>query len=234
MPFSLDTNRSFLYGDGFFETFKLVDGKCERFNLHYLRLLKSLQILQMDWNPLWTQHFFEELLFNESKAYTESILKVRLIIYRDSTGTYLPISNTANYYVKFEPYVADTRLVLKAGIYPLVQKSCNFLSELKSTSCLTFVMAAQYMKAKGWDEIIILNQYGRICEALTSNIFLELNAIYITPPLSEGCIDGVNRKSFLLDNPSIVQKPIEVDDLKTHRLYFSNAVRGMIEGEFVY
>ena len=229
----LDLNRSSLYGDGFFETFKLIHGTCERFHLHYQRLLKSLKLLQMDWNPLWTQGYFEALLIEESKKHKESILKVRLIIYRNSSGTYLPSSNEANYYLKSEPYMASTSLTLRAGIYPLVQKPCNFLSELKSTSCLPFVMAAQYMKAQGWDEIIILNQYGRICEALTSNIFLELNGKFITPLLSEGCIDGVNRKAFLLSNPNIIEQPITVDYLKSHNLYFSNAVRGLVEGSFV-
>ena len=71
-----------------------------------------------------------------------------------------------------------------------------------------FVMAAKYAKEKGWDEVIIINEHGRVCEALTSNIFLKINDIYYTPPLSEGCIDGVNRKAFLSENRNMIERPV--------------------------
>lgn len=94
-------------------------------------------------------------------------------------------------------------------------------------------MAAKYAKEKGWDEVIILNEYGRVCEGLTSNIFIKKEDIFYTPPLSEGCIDGVNRKAFLQENNTIIERPIEVEELKTNEIYFSNAVRGMVKGEFI-
>lgn len=228
-----DTNRSFLYGDGFFETFKLIDGKCERFGLHYKRILQSVAVLQMEWNKEWTQRFFEQKLEEESKKFEETILKARMIFYRDSKGTYTPISDICNYYIKVEPYISLNKSILTAGVYPLLKKTVNFLSSLKTTSSLLFVMAAKYAKEKGWDEVIILNEHGRVCEALTSNIFIKKDTVFYTPPLSEGCIDGVNRKAFLMENKNIIEKQIEVQELINHQIYFSNAVRGMIEGELI-
>ncbi len=234
MNHSLDTNRAFLYGDGFFETFKINNGTCERFGLHYNRILQSVALLQMEWNSAWTQLFFEELLLTESKKFEESILKVRIIFYRKSAGTYLPEKDSTDFYLKLEPYVVIQKIILKAGIYPLAKKSCNFLSSLKTTSSLMFVMAAKFAKEKGWDEAIIINEYGRVCEALTSNIFLKKENIFYTPPLSEGCIDGINRKAFLSENKNVIEKPIEIEELKNHQIFFSNAVRGMVEGQFKF
>lgn len=234
MIISPDTNRSFLYGDGFFETFKLIEGKCERFGLHYNRILHSVKVLQMEWNSEWTQSYFEQKLETESKKFEEAILKVRIIFYRDSKGTYTPEKDTCNYYIKIEPYISSNKSILTAGIYPLLKKPINFLSSLKTTSSLMFVMAAKYAKEKGWDEVIILNEYGRVCEALTSNIFIKKDNVFYTPPLSEGCIDGVNRKAFLNDDKNIIEKQIEVEELINHQIYFSNAVRGMIEGKLIY
>jgi branched-subunit amino acid aminotransferase/4-amino-4-deoxychorismate lyase len=233
MNLDISTNRSFLYGDGFFETFKLMDGRCDRFTLHYERLLLSISTLQMEINPLWSQAFFEEKLYQESKKFKESILKARIIFYRDAKGTYLPESDTANFCIKLEPYFPTHKLDLTAGIYSLAKKPINFLSSLKTTSSLMFVMAAKYAKENGWDEVIILNEHGRVCEALTSNIFIKIEGMYYTPPLSEGCIDGVNRKAFLLANPDIIERPIVVSELKDSEVYFSNAVRGMVKGEVI-
>ena len=231
MNSSLDTNRSFLYGDGFFETFKLTEGKCERFSLHYQRMLKSAETLQLDWDAQWTQSFFENKLLAENKNFEDQILKVRIIFYRNAKGTYTPETDTADFYIRLEPYIPLLKSTLNVGIYTLAKKPCNFISNLKSTSCLMFVMAAKYAKEKGWDEVIILNEYGRVCEGLTSNIFLKKDGIFYTPPLSEGCIDGVKRKAFLQENNTIIERPIEVEDLKNNEIYFSNAVRGMVEGK---
>ena len=96
-----------------------------------------------------------------------------------------------------------------------------------------FVMAAKFAKENGWDEVIILNEHGRVCEALTSNIFIKKDNVFYTPPLSEGCIDGVNRKAFLIENKNIIERPIEIEELKNNQIYFSNAVRGMIQGELI-
>jgi len=233
IPENLTTNRSFLYGDGFFETFLIENGKCQRFTLHYERIKKSFMVLQMEFNQEWTQLFFEELLNNESRLYKERILKVRIIFYRNSPGTYSPDNDKSGFYLKLEPYIPNIKKVLSAGIYPLAKKPCNFLSSIKSTSCLMFVMAAKYAKEMGWDEIIILNEYGRVCEGLTSNIFIKKKDIFYTPPISEGCIDGVNRKAFIKENTNmgIIERPIEVHELNEGKLYFSNAVIGMVLGE---
>jgi len=234
MNSTLDTNRSFLYGDGFFETLKLINGHSERFAMHYQRILASCGILMMHWNNEWTRSYFEEKLFSESKNFEASVLKVRIIFYRSARGNYIPEDDTIQFYIRLEPYFSLTKTILKAGVYPFAKKPCNFLSALKTTSSLMFVMAGKYSKDKGWDETIILNEYGRVCEALTSNIFLKIGDIFYTPPLSEGCIDGVNRKAFLLENKNSVERPIEVDELRNHPIFFSNAVRGMMEGEFIW
>jgi branched-subunit amino acid aminotransferase/4-amino-4-deoxychorismate lyase len=235
MEHDLNTNRSFLYGDGFFETFKLIKGKCERFALHFERIKHSFDLLQLEWNPEWNQAFFEKKLNQESKNFKEAVLKARLIFYRNSVGTYTPEHDTAEYYIKLEPFVVSSKSVLNAGIYPHAKKACNFLSGIKSTSALMFVMAGKFMKQKEWDEIIILNEHGRVCEALTSNVFVEIGGVYYTPPLSEGCIDGVNRKAILMDTKryKVVEKVLKPGDLLKGKLYFSNAVRGLIEGKLI-
>jgi branched-chain amino acid aminotransferase len=47
------------------------------------------------------------------------------------------------------------------------------------------------------DESIILNSEGRIVESHTSNIFICNGGAFQTPPLSEGCIDGVLRRQII-------------------------------------
>lgn len=231
---NLRTNRSFLYGDGFFETLLLQGGSCHKFDLHFKRILHNCGQLQMELDKVFDQRYFEERMKREGAQYAGSDIKVRIVFYRKASGTYLPESDKADFQIIYEPYIPLAKPVLTAGVYDKLRKPCNFLSSIKTTSALMFVMAAKYAKQKGWDEVIILNEHHRVCEALTSNVFLKINEVFYTPPLSEGCIDGVNRKYMLAQNKAIVERPIEMEELKQGELYFSNAVRGLVQAKFIW
>ncbi|MDO8462532.1 MAG: aminotransferase class IV [Deltaproteobacteria bacterium] len=58
-------------------------------------------------------------------------------------------------------------------------------------------MAAGEAKRKKADEAILLNKAGRVTECSSSNIFLVKNKNLITPPLSEGLLDGITRQEVL-------------------------------------
>jgi len=232
---SLDTNRSFLFGDGFFETFRLLDGKCELFGLHYQRMQRSAKLLQMDWNSDWSLSYFEGLLLEKSNSFNQRDLRVKLVFYRDSPGTYLPETDTMQFHLMISSYLPTSKKYLNCGIYTEAHKSVNLWSGIKSTSALFYAMAAKFMKAHQWDELIILNEFGRVCEGLMSNIYLEKEGIFYTPPLSEGCIDGVHRQSLILDKNKkiIIEKELTLDELKTGQLHFSNAIRGLIPAKLI-
>ena len=56
--FISSNNRAFNYGDGFFESIKIINSKPFNFSLHFQRIQLSLSVLKMDNN--YTLAFFEE------------------------------------------------------------------------------------------------------------------------------------------------------------------------------
>ena len=54
------SNRSFLYGDGVFETLKIVNNKILFFEDHYFRLMASMRIVRMEIPMFFTMEYFEE------------------------------------------------------------------------------------------------------------------------------------------------------------------------------
>ncbi|MCB9252634.1 MAG: aminotransferase class IV [Flavobacteriales bacterium] len=227
-------NRAFLYGDGFFETFVLRNGENPFWDLHYKRILASALVLKMEINPLWNEKYFADLLKKESQKYPEKQLRVKIVFFRSSSGWYLPVKNEMSFEIFMFPCIEDLREELRTGIYHEALKPVHPWSNLKTTSSLFFVMAALYMKEENWEELIILNQYGRICEGLTSNLFIRKNDIYYTPPLTEGCVNGINRKSLIESQKfTIVEKVLEVEELKDGEVFFSNSVRGFKKGKLL-
>ena len=82
-----------------------------------------------------------------------------------------------------------------------------------------------------------MNTSGNIIEALSSNFFIVKNKILITPPLSEGCINGVFRMYFM---QLAKQFGIECKEEKIHpndvldadEIILTNAVKGVQWVEF--
>lgn len=49
----------------------------------------------------------------------------------------------------------------------------------------------------GYDEAILLNEHGRVAEGSGENVFIVRDGILVTPPLSEGVLQGVTRDAVL-------------------------------------
>jgi branched-chain amino acid aminotransferase len=70
----------------------------------------------------------------------------------------------------------------------------------------------------GYDEAIMLNNEGTVCEGAGENIFLIEGGVVYTPPLSAGCLDGITRDTIMIllreDGHRVVEQ-----DLERERLY---------------
>jgi branched-chain amino acid aminotransferase len=90
-------------------------------------------------------------------------------------------------------------------------------------------MAALQAKKQKWNDAIVLNTYGRICDSTIANIFFIKNEIIYTPALSEGCVAGIMRKHVLNQLTAAgfacVEKEISIDELlHADEVFLTNAV----------
>ena len=234
-------NRGFLYGDGFFESMRFEHGKILRFNLHYERLLGNIELLQMDASSFPSPSDLNKMILDlvEANRITD-FSRVRLNIFRESTGAYTPENNTTSYLITCTPldgpYVFSSQ-GLKAGIYTEQCKAAGPYSCLKSLSSLFYVMAGIYCRKHQWDEVLVMNTSGNLIEALSSNFYIVKNNTLITPPLSEGCINGVFRMYFmqLAAKHGIECKEEKIhpnDVLEADEIILTNAVKGVQWVEF--
>jgi branched-chain amino acid aminotransferase len=49
----------------------------------------------------------------------------------------------------------------------------------------------------GYDEAIMLNEAGHVCEGTGENIFVVRDGVLMTPPVSDGILDGITRDSII-------------------------------------
>ncbi len=230
-------NRNFRYGDGLFETIRILDGKMPLWEVHYQRLRKGMTFLGMQVPTQWSATFLaEQLLEVARKNGVESNARLRLSVYRDRGGDYLPRSNKARFLIEAAPHVQPGFTLNKKGLqidlYPTMEKTTTIIDNIKTSNALIYVMAAIYARENHVDDCLILNYHTRIADAVSSNVFLIKDEKVLTPPLSEGCVDGVMRRVLLgifeAEGIPWEERPLNVEDpFVSDELFLTNAVRGI-------
>ncbi len=120
---------------------------------------------------------------------------------------------------------------LTIGIYTDDFKKPDVSSPFK-TNYQLYVAAAAHAKEQSWDDCLVLNSAGNICDASIANIFWVKDGEIATPPLSEGCIGGVMRR-YLVNALQEKRFPIVEKVLTTETLlhadetFLTNVIRGI-------
>lgn len=231
-------NRAFLYGDAVFESMKIVDQKILFLEDHYFRLMASMRIVRMEIPMNFTMEFFEEQILSLAKANNCSdSARVRITVYRNDGGNYLPLQRSVSYLINCIPlenklYSIDSKSY-EVDLYKDFFITKQLLSTLKTTNKILNITASIFADENGFDNCILLNDNKNVAEALQGNIFMVLNGKLITPPLSEGCLNGVMRKQILtlaskIENLEVEECEISPFDLqKAEELFISNVIKGI-------
>ncbi|MGL2999048.1 aminotransferase class IV [Flavobacterium sp. RSSB_23] len=234
----LDQNRGFLYGDGVFETLKIVDGKILFFEDHYFRLMAAMRIVRMEIPMIFTLEYLEEQVLSlVKKNKIEQSARARITVYRNNGGFYLPTNNTVSFLIQTSaiesPVYSISEKEYEVDLYKDFYIPKQLLSTLKTTNKMIHVTGSIYAKENDLDNCILLNDSKNVVEALQGNLFMRMGNTLITPPISEGCLNGIMRKQILSlakkeTNLEVVEQVISPFDLqKADELFVTNVIRGI-------
>ena len=227
------SNRAFNYGDGFFETIKIINAKPFNFKLHYTRFSLACKILKL--NDFKSEsHLYEIIcrLIDKNKIINGSC---RVHVNRRGAGRYLPSTNSLDLFIK----TSNGRSFLKINpislcIFSNECKTKGHASNIKSINALPSILAAIYAKENDFDNALLKNTDGNLIEASNSNLFIIKDKMILTPPLSEGCIDGTMRR-WVIDKLNIIEQPLSQLDVKNaDEVFITNAISGITSVEFIY
>ena len=227
-------NRAFLYGDGLFESVKIINGKPFNLDVHLKRLFSAALLLHLEINV--SRNDFQddiEILIRENNIKKGGNLKI--LVFREEGGKYLPENNQASSLIMSETSDKNSfslnKKGLELGLFKTQLKPMNKLSNYKTISALQSVMCSLDARQKGKDDCLMFNTENRIIESANSNIFYVKNNIIFTPQLREGCVDGTMRNCILslkdLDY-KIVENEVKLGDiLEAEEVFLTNAIEGV-------
>lgn len=234
----LTNNRGLLYGDSVFETVKILDGKILFAEDHYFRLMASMRIVRMEIPMNFTMEHFEEQILSLAKAENlEKSSRARVTIFRKEGGFYLPKDKNVSFLIAVSALENAIYSIEKENyeveLYKDFIVTKHLLSTIKSSNRMINVTGSIFADENGYDNCLLINDDKNVVEALNGNLFMLMGNKLITPPISEGCLNGVMRKQVLalakkIETLEVVEEPISPFDLqKADELFVTNVIKGI-------
>jgi branched-chain amino acid aminotransferase len=111
------------------------------------------------------------------------------------------------------------------ALCPWARNDRSPLAGAKATSYGDNVVAARWAAERGCDEALFANTRDELCEGTGSNVFLVVDGVLRTPPLSSGCLGGVTRE-LVCEIVPVDEAPIPVADLgRATELFLTSSTR---------
>lgn len=235
-PLLMYNNRSFRYGDGLFETMKMIDGRIVLKEFHFERLFNSLSLLNYETPVSFTVSVIENLierlaLMNECRE----LCRIRLTIFRGNGNLY-PVAAHLNYIIECNSLTKTVNSFNEAGliidVFQDARKACDRFSNIKSANFLPYVLAGIHAQQYNLDDCLVLNSNGNIADSTIANVFAVKGTTISTPALTEGCINGVMRRhllqNFKENGYSVTEKEITINDtMDADELFLTNSINGI-------
>lgn len=189
-------DRSFLYGDGLFETMPICNGVPFRWAQHLARLQRGAEFLKIriPFSPAELRDFADKLISKNSLR--DGVL--RLTLSRgigprgcSTRGANRPVLVMALYPATTAASQPPTRWKLLTS--SLRVAAGDPIANFKACNKLASILARAEAENSGADEALLVNTNGHVTEAASGNVFWIKNGVVCTPPLVAGALAGVTR-----------------------------------------
>ena len=196
------TDHGLLYGDGIFEGMRVYGGRVFRHDQHLARLASGARVLGLELPHSIPE--IKQIVEDTVRAFGEREAYIRLVVTRgegplgvDPTtcprATLFCIVATIKLFSEEQrerglDLITSSHRRPNADALDMRVKSLNYLGS---------VLAKLEARQRGADDALLLNAHGHIAEASVANIFVLRGQTLITPPGSDGCLEGITRRAVM-------------------------------------
>jgi len=210
-----------LAGWGVFSTLRVHRGVLFAYERHFERMRRDASALRVPF-PEDPEYIRSRLLrLIEANQAFEATLRVAVI--RNRGGLWEGPSQRAFDLVGLTADLTDWGESARLTVQPQARHAACPLAGLKTLSWAMNLAWLEQAQARGFDEVILLNERGEVSECTSANIFICKAGHVWTPPLSSGCLPGVTR-ALLLETVRVPGIPVGEKVLRLEDLWQADEV----------
>lgn len=197
-------NRGFLYGDAIYEVWRTYHGTIFGWDEHFDRLERSARALHL--NLPWKRtEILAEIkrtvaAFRQATSFRDEVY-IRLQVSRGGglIGLDIALADKPDFLLLVQPCPTNSPDVMRQGMKLSIATGLrrNPIESLspawKTGNYLNNILCLREARARGADDVVMLNLRGEVTEAATSNIAFVRDGKVITPPIAAGILGGITR-----------------------------------------
>ncbi len=230
-------DRSFLYGDGLFETVRISNGKPFRLMPHLQRLEQGAAFLgiKLPYPAVALRAYVAELV--ALNTIQEALLRITLSRGIGVRGYSPKGADNSVLVMSLHPFgtpISGSPAMDCAGSEAFAPSwrahtasirlpAGDALAQFKTCNKLMQVVARAEAEAAGADEALLLSTDGSVVEATSGNIFWVQAGRVCTPPLAAGILRGITR-GVVLEICQQLQVPVQEAHIRLEELLTADAV----------
>ncbi len=192
------------------ETINFNKGLYEHLDLHLDRLSESALYFDFSYN---VDRIMDELI-KRKFSLKDYQYRIRFLLHSDGSFDIEShkVDNLPNEY--------------RIGISSHIIDSTNLFYFHKTTNRKLYNAELKRARDNNLFDVIFLNEKSELTEGTISNLYVRLDGIIYTPPISSGLLDGIIRR-IMIDKGKVIEKVLVKDDiLKADDIYISNSIIG--------
>jgi len=221
-----DFREAFRSHFGLIETLLVESGRLPHWNGHKHRLQISIDALGWQLFPDWFEQIYKEIPALLTANHLDGRAKLRLLVCRVA-GNIQYLMDAFDF-----PFEKKSR-PLSIGLAKDVAVVAGDRSFMKSNQRSVYEAAAQQAVANDCQDMLLCNQAGMVAESTIANVFILQGNQLLTPPLSDGCVQGVFRQGLLsgaigFQKFRVAEQSLKPEDIQNaEAVFLGNALRGM-------
>lgn len=184
---------------------------CVRQSIHLDRMAQSAETFRIPFDASEARR-----LLNETVSGAAHALRVRLALREDGvfSCTTAPMPSEVS---------ASWRYVISSVKMPIGDVLLRHKTSWRE------IYESEFARAIGCDEVLFVNDRGRLTEGSRTNLFLRRDGKLLTPPLRDGLLDGCLRRALITEG-KCEEAELYPSDLDTaDELLLGNSLRGLIK-----
>lgn len=220
-------------GWGVFSTIRVHNGVLFAFPRHWERMARDARVMRVPFP--WSAGELEAELLKLVLANGAHNATLRVLAVRNRGGLYegpnLPRDVDL---IAFTAPLKDWGASVRLGVVRHGRHAASPFAGTKVLSWAQNLVFYEQARQNGFDEVILLNERGEVCECTSANIFAAWGAEAVTPPLSSGCLPGVTRQIVLdqLRVPGITvrERVLTLHDLEqADEVFITSTTRDLLQ-----
>jgi branched-chain amino acid aminotransferase len=221
-----------LSGWGVFSTLRVAEGAMFAWEKHWARMSRDARLLnvEMPAHPNAVERDIIRLIdANQAPDCT-----LRLVVVRNSGGLWQgPSSGLAADTIVLTADLKNWGESIRLSIQPNARYAASEFTSAKILSWAANLRWAERAQEQGFDEVILLNEMGRVSECTSANIFAAFGKRVVTPPISEGCLPGVTRDVLVheihVPEVEVIERPLALEELyEADGVFITSTTRGLL------